>query len=80
MITEDHAAFAFLGVAWSDEKVIGDLNFRRPHGFGDFTKRLPAEDVSTLHADDLAWPKCSGCKESTAMNRAALDRRLRREI
>jgi len=80
MITEDHAAFAFLGVARSDEKVIGDLNFRRPQRFRDFAKRRPAEDVAALYADDLAWPKFSDCKESTAVNRAALDCGLWREI
>ena len=54
MIAENHAAFALLGVARPDKKIIGDLNFRRPQDWCDLAQRRAREDVSAFHADDLA--------------------------
>lgn len=80
MIAKDHATFPLLGAARSDKKVIGDLNFRRAQEGCNLVKDSSREDVSALYAHDLAGLKFANRKKATAVNRADLDRRFRREI
>ncbi len=54
MIAENHAAFAFLLVERTDEKIFGDLDLGRAQRLGDLLKRFAVENVPSLDADNIS--------------------------